>query len=224
MIRDGYYTSSGGGGRTILNVTGMHGELDWPRLTEISDWLVDVGIVLLGNNSGKDRKDIFNRPEAFQCRLSWCAKRYSTVEVDGADFDGPNRTFTVSTVDHAILSKWLASLFTTFDLDTVAQALWLQANIPQTFANIATSMTNKLREGPNSTAVAGVGLHQETYIHVTWVWLILPGVVVLMGAVLLAASIVLSRGDKEGLWKNSILATVLTQMRGWENKDLRVGT
>jgi hypothetical protein len=94
----------------------------------------------------------------------------------------------------------------------------------QTFANIATSMTNKIRQGANATNVYGTSFREETYIHVTWTWLILPGVVVLMGVVLLAASIVLSRGDKQGLWKNSTLASLYTQMRGWEHEGLRAGT
>jgi hypothetical protein len=44
-----------------------------------------------------------------------------------------------------------------------------------------------------------------------------------MGIVLLAASIVLSRGDKKGLWKNSILVPLFIQMRGWEHEGLRFG-
>jgi hypothetical protein len=63
-------------------------------------------------------------------------------------------------------------------------------------------MTNNIREGANATWVHGTSYREETYIHVTWPWLILPGVVLFMGIVLLAASIVLSRGDKNRLWKN----------------------
>ena len=51
----------------------------------------------------------------------------------------------------------------------------------------------------------------------------LPGVVVLMGVVLLVFSIAFNSGDKQGVWKNSTLAPLFTQMQGWEHEDLRVG-
>lgn len=140
-----------------------------------------------------------------------------------ADFDGPNRTFTVNANTHNALAGWLANhFFTTSEHDTVGRALYSQPNVSQTFADIATSMTKKIREGANATKVYGIAYREETYIYVTWAWLVLPGLVVLMGIVLLAASMVLSRGDKKGLWKNSMLVPLFTQMRGWEREGLRV--
>jgi hypothetical protein len=56
-------------------------------------------------------------------------------------------------------------------------------------------MTNRIREGANATKVFGTSYREETYILVTWPWLILPGVVVLMSVILLVARIRLSRGD-----------------------------
>jgi len=103
----------------------------------------------------------------------------------------------------------------------VARALYLQPNMSFALANVATSMTNTIRESRNATAVRGTGYREETFIHVDWAWLVLPGVVVLMGTVLLVASIWSSRGEEEGLWKNSVVATMFTQMRGWQ--ELRVG-
>ncbi len=139
-------------------------------------------------------------------------------------FDGPNRTFLVSAVEHNILAKWLAfDFFITVEEDAVGRALYMQSNMSQTFTNIATSMTNRIREDANGTQVFGTSYHEEIYIHVSWPWLILPGVVVLMSVVLLVASIVLSRGDKHGLWKSTTLAPLFTHMRGCEHEGLRVG-
>ena len=84
-------------------------------------------------------------------------------------------------------------------------------------------MTNRIREDGNATQVLGTSYREVTYIHVSWSWLILPGVVVLMSVVLLVASIVLSRGDRQGLWKSATLAPLFTHMRGWEHEGLRVG-
>jgi hypothetical protein len=252
-LSSSWWSSSGGGHQTFLNATAKAGDTGFN--INITDWLVNTGIVRF-NPSGRN----YTYPEAFECSLSWCAKRYSAVKVtkgeidtpdirswplkspdqfwdahgfslnpfevaDDTDFDGPNRTFTVNANDHVRLADWLAgSFFTTSNQEAVARALYLQPDMSQTFANIATSMTNKIRQGANATNVYGTSFREETYIHVTWTWLILPGVVVLMGVVLLAASIVLSRGDKQGLWKNSTLASLYTQMRGWEHEGLRAGT
>ncbi|ORY13855.1 hypothetical protein BCR34DRAFT_561448 [Clohesyomyces aquaticus] len=45
-----------------------------------------------------------------------------------------------------------------------------------------------------------------------------------MGVVLLVVTMVLSRGGKEALWKNSVLAAMVKRMRVWEHEGLRVGT
>jgi hypothetical protein len=253
-LSSSWWSSSGGGHKTFLNATAKAGDTGFN--VNITDWLVSTGIVRFSSQWNHD----YPHPEAFECSLSWCAKRYSAVKVtkgeidtsdirswplksperfldapgvnlnpfevaSEADFDGPNRTFTVNANDHNMLADWLAgTFFKTSNQEAVARALYLQSNMSQTFANIAASMTNKIREGANATKVYGTSYREETYIHVTWVWLVLPGVVVLMGVVLLVASIVLSRGDKQGLWKNSTIAPLITQMRGWEHEGLRVGT
>lgn len=235
--------STGDGSVTTLNATGIPGKSG--GYGNISDVLVDVGIVRYSGN--------IEKPEALEYRLSWCAKRFSNIEVingtmstpsirswplespktfyqagpislnaftvpdNATDFDGPNRTFTVNAYDHIYLGRWLATqFFETESQDTVARALYLQPNISQTIENIATSMTNQIREGRNTTAVEGIASRQETFIQVNWDWLILPGIVVLMGAMLLAASMFLSRGKTEELWKNSVLATLYMNVRGWD--------
>jgi hypothetical protein len=139
------------------------------------------------------------------------------------DFDGPNRTFTINTSDHKTLQGWLTgTLFKTQNQEAVARALFSQPDIPQVVANIATSMTNNIRGARNATMVEGIAFREETYIHVNWSWLVLPGVVVLMGVVLLAATMWSSRAERDGLWKNSVLATMFMQTRGWDGPN--VGT
>jgi hypothetical protein len=238
------WSSSGGGGVTTLNATTK-------PTGNFTDRLVDFGIIRIGSN--------YDDPEAFDCSLSWCAKRYSRVEVsngkiatpeirswplgvpeerytrdgtwmspfnipeDEKDFDGPNRTFTINSNDHKTLSGWLTgTLFKTQNQQAVAQALFSQPDIPQVIASIATSMTNNIRGARNATMVEGTASREETYIRVNWSWLILPGLVVLMGVVLLAATMWSSRAGSDGLWKNSVLATMFMQTRGWDGQ--RAGT
>ncbi|KAH7081066.1 hypothetical protein FB567DRAFT_595379 [Paraphoma chrysanthemicola] len=254
-----YWSSSGSQRMTTLKSIAREGDTGNSR--NRTDWLVDTGIIRISNSNSRSDNTTFGtyeHPEAFECRLSWCAKRYSSVnvsngpistpdvhswplttpnkvinvygremfpfEVAASDFDGPNRTFTINANDHTTLAGWLAGTFlNTSNQEATARALYLQADLPQTFANMATSMTNKIRDGRNGTVVYGTAFREETYIHVTWPWLILPGVVVLMGVVLLGASIVLSRGEKDGLWRNSVLAVLFARMSGWEQETLRVG-
>jgi hypothetical protein len=245
-LRSRHSKSSGGGFETTLNATTK-------PPGNLTDRLVDFGIIRIPLSNGE-----YTDPEAFDCSLSWCAKRYSKVGVsDGKmvtpqirswplgvpkdryitnntwlspfnipetarDFDGPNRTFTINTNDLKTLQSWLAeTFFRTQNQEAVARALYSQPDIPQVVANIATSMTNNIRGARNATIVEGIAFREETYIHVNWSWLILPGVVVLMGVVLLAATMWSSRGERDGLWKNSVLATMFMQTRGWDG--LRAG-
>ena len=130
----------------------------------------------------------------------------------------------VNAVEHDLLANWLATDFLTMvEQDAVGRVLYTHSDMSQTFDNIATSMTNRIRENDNATRVFGISYREETDIRVSWPWLILPGVVVLMSVVLLVASIVLSRGDKQGLWKSTTLVPLSTRMRGWEHEGLRVG-
>jgi hypothetical protein len=62
--------SSGGGGIISLNTTTKPAGV-------FTDRLVDLGIVVIEQGHYDD-------PEAFDCSLSWCTKRYSGVEVSRA--------------------------------------------------------------------------------------------------------------------------------------------
>lgn len=240
----------------LLNATAKSGNLAGTGAGKnISDLLVDAGITRFTEPWRR-----YESPEVFECRLTWCAKRYSKVNVtkgeivtpdtriwplkppsaairgedgillghftvdENTNLDGPGSNFTVNAKEHSLLADWLTSkIFTNSERDAVGRVLYTQPNISQTFTNIATSMTNRVREGSNATKVLGTSHREEIYIHVTCPWLILPGVVVLMSVVLLIASINLSRRDRQGLWKNTTLAPLFTQMRGWEHEELRAG-
>jgi hypothetical protein len=186
--------------RPRLNATAESGSHHFMRdHGNLTDLLVVVGITRFSETWRR-----YTRPEAYECRLFWCAKRYSEVKVskgeivtpdirawlltspsgstigdDGirlgrfemeehTDFDGPNRTFMINAVDHNILANWLAAdFFTTVESDAVGRVLYIQSNMSQTFANIATSMTNRIREDANGTQVFEASYREETYIHVS---------------------------------------------------------
>ncbi|OAL47212.1 hypothetical protein IQ07DRAFT_573045 [Pyrenochaeta sp. DS3sAY3a] len=253
----GQFGSAGAGARgPLLMATARAANSTYLESSNDTGFFVESGLVRF-NQSNMARR--FQSYEAFDCRLSWCAKGYSGVEVtrgeiniretrtwplrssptadvtgyvrldrlemsENTDFDGRNKSFVVNSIDNYLLAKFLVnSVLTATNEDPAGQALFMQPNISRTFANIADSMTNNIQQSRNATRMSGISYREETYIKVTWPWLILPGVVVLMSIVLLIASIVLSRGEKQGLWKSSLLAPLFTQMRGWEQKGPRVG-
>jgi hypothetical protein len=125
---------------------------------------------------------------------------------ENMNFDRPDSNFTVNAKEHSLLADWFTlKVSTTSERYAVGPVLYTQPTISHTFANIATSMTKRAREGANATKVFGTSYREETYIHITRPWLVLPGVVVFMSDILLVASISLSRDDKQGLWKNTTI-------------------
>ncbi|KAF2852783.1 hypothetical protein T440DRAFT_516084 [Plenodomus tracheiphilus IPT5] len=162
---------------SLLNATAKSVDTDF--VGNITDSIVIAGITRFSETWRR-----YTRAEAYECGLSWCAKRYSEVKVIGGeiftpdirtwplkspvavtlgddgirsgrfeveentDFDGPDRTFIVNAEERDILAAWLAAqFFTTSEKDAVGRALYMQPHMSQTFTNIATSMTNKIREG-----------------------------------------------------------------------------
>lgn len=148
-------------------------------------------------------------------------KDYRTLTLFGTAPDVVReRNFTINNNDHRTMSEFLATFFTTSDQEMAARALFMSDSIPATVRNIATSMTNNIREGVNATGFPGTSTNTETYIQVSWTWMILPSVVVLLGAALLVACVLMSSSNGPSLWKASTLALLFCQMEGWETSTI----
>lgn len=73
---------------------------------------------------------------------------------------------------------------------------------------LASAISRVMRRYPNSTIpVEGYGT-VETYVHIRWLWLILPVALVIGTFVLLLTTILKSHHDAGGIWKTSVLATL----------------
>lgn len=163
--------------------------------------------------------------QSFSSTYDSDGRGYNTFTLaDGNSGIDWNRTFTINYNDHNTISSYLADFFTTSDQDATARALTLSPNIPQTIANIATSMTNNIRQGVNATASLGTATTTEAYIHVNWNWLLLPLIVVVTGVLLLIFSIVLNLKSEMKLWKSSSLALLFSQLQGWNPIVVNVGS
>jgi hypothetical protein len=144
-----------------------------------------------------------------------------------------NETFTVNAMDDQNTGQYLQDLFTTAQLSgnaytaltgyvTIANALYHAKNITDTVSNLARSMTNRVRLSQNTTAVHGITYNDVTFIHVRWMWLSLPALVVLLANGLLVGSILLNRQRRVVLWKSSTLALLFHGLDGWHRDELDV--
>ena len=133
--------------------------------------------------------------------------------------DGSNHTFGISFKAASglteIMSKQLngtggmasASQLWTTD---VINAIFVNGatNVNRTMINIATAMTNNMRR-KSGTPVLGQALTPETYIHVRWLWLLLPLAMVILATVFLALTIQQSHRSGIPSWRSSALAVMV---------------
>jgi hypothetical protein len=102
---------------------------------------------------------------------------------------------------------------------SIQGALTSSTNIPNTITGIATSISNHIRAGPNATNIVGHAWLPKTYIHVHWVWLTVPIILVLVASVLLVSVIVLTHREFPAVWKSSLLPIMLLQLES-EREEL----
>lgn len=127
--------------------------------------------------------------------------------------------FTINYYDLQNIPAFLQSVldFSNFYYDglittSIQGALTTSTNIPNTITGIATSISNHIRAGPNSTNIVGDAWLQKTYIHVHWVWLTEPIILVLVASLLLGSVIVLTHRDFPVVWKSSLLPMMLLHL------------
>ena len=87
---------------------------------------------------------------------------------------------------------------------------------------LAVSLSNAIRglATEHTQQVEGQSFLTTQYIRVRWAWLILPSAVVLLGIVLLVATIYQSRRVSIAVWKSSPLALLFHPLEGWSDTEL----
>jgi hypothetical protein len=133
---------------------------------------------------------------------------------------GKRETFFILELSVTVLNAYLALLLQggayvqasdypgpfvfSYSSDTL-QALYENPDINQTITNLATSMGNYIRlKGSSSTS--GTTETMETYIHVRWLWLVLPFSLEALALLTLIATAILSSSRGIPIWKCSVLA------------------
>lgn len=94
----------------------------------------------------------------------------------------------------------------------IAQALWHVDDLDGLMNNLADRMTDALRNLYSDPVTDAADLGQvyttQTYVHVTWPWLILPVALVIASCLVLLAAIISSSRHQTIVWKSSSLAVL----------------
>lgn len=86
-------------------------------------------------------------------------------------------------------------------------------DLSQTIAQLATSVTDHIRVGPNSTTVNGQAFMTRTFISVRWYWIIVPTIITTLSIVFFVFTII-STSKLRGivLWESSTLALLACKL------------
>ncbi|KAI4151275.1 MAG: hypothetical protein L6R39_002072 [Caloplaca ligustica] len=126
-------------------------------------------------------------------------------------------TFNVTHVAAAAINSFMTRKFTgaggvnhsgsIFSSD-IMQALYDTSNLTKRIDNLATSMTNNIREQDDhvSGPACGIAWANETYVHVRWAWFAFPATLILISASFLLGVILETRYRDILIWKSSNLA------------------
>ncbi|KAG4439799.1 hypothetical protein IFR05_004697, partial [Cadophora sp. M221] len=134
------------------------------------------------------------------------------------DYSEKNQTYRIPAGSLANLKAWLnvsmqGSMNTSFSkvdrtqwVNDDIQALNKTSDWSGLFNALATAMSAYIRNSGNTDAVnevGGMAYQNETYIHVQWIWMALPGGLVALSTVFLFATMVTSEKKKALAWKSS---------------------
>ncbi|KAK0275362.1 hypothetical protein LTR35_011064 [Friedmanniomyces endolithicus] len=78
-------------------------------------------------------------------------------------------------------------------------------NVSQTLTDIARSMTNEVRQGPESAAIFGSVAYEVAFIQVRWVWIIYLAALCGTAVLFLLGAIVTTWRQEAPVWKSSVL-------------------
>ena len=150
------------------------------------------------------------------------------ISAFNATLPSNSKLFKVSYLAAEALNSFMSETFTgngginntasAFTSD-VMQALYNTDNLTARMQNLATSMSNNIRQQNDSIASPshGTAWEGETYVHVRWPWLSFPAGVVLVALLFLVGSIVETAHRDVLVWKSSNIALI------FHGQDLDLG-
>ncbi|KAL8768246.1 MAG: hypothetical protein Q9209_005476 [Squamulea sp. 1 TL-2023] len=137
--------------------------------------------------------------------------------------DDTQSNYRINYADREYITTFITNMFGTgwgdlglSDTTQYGRPLAYSRDLNQTIKSIAASMTEVIRTGPNSTSNVGVSYVERTFIEIRWGYLAYPIVLVLLTMVVLVAVILKTRRHGGTVWKNSALALLFHELKGWE--------
>ena len=151
-----------------------------------------------------------------------------------------NRTFSLGSKIDYHLRLQFETYFTTstgmsdtglisFESDVDSGFYWNGPHaISTTMSNIADAITNAIR-GLSDQRYQGTASSMESYIHVSWLWLLLPLIMLILAVIFLVLTARRCRVDGVPHWRTSALAVMehgvtsahLGELKDWETRDLK---
>jgi len=154
---------------------------------------------------------------------------------------GPYDTFWVNKNDHVMTVNMLGPMIDQREMDVdsngatysghsahvgsdaaMLTALWDNhgGNLSLTLADIATSMTNRVRQADGNVNIDGTSMRDDTVIKVTWYWLIYMVTMVVLSLAFFLAAVVFSGEKSKVIWKSSTLAVLMHGLAGFDRTEL----
>ncbi|THW77143.1 hypothetical protein D6D19_02506 [Aureobasidium pullulans] len=171
-------------------------------------------------------------PDIEECSLSWCAKVLRNASAQESRFsvqtdDYPLDLSSLWSGPDGIRNAIALDQYGSLDHEelpglSLGSAMLSSPSIAHVANDIATSLTNAIQNLTTDDTIqqSGDSIYQVQYIQVQWIWLAFPATVVLLGLLLLLATMVQSHLDKALVWKCSPLALLFHPLQGWNDDDL----
>ena len=206
-----------------------------PRLANISSIFTngDTGAPLLAADC-----TLYLCVQAFSGTITEGVLHENITATYTPDFEPSGSDYSFS-VPQSMLGPNESTNFTTYDAKTMYLSIWLPSylegnannldsvramyfttiarnngSLPTTIANLATSMTNDIRT--KGYGVNGTAWQTETYVHVTWFWLIFPFGLQVLALVFFVATVTMSARAGLPVWRTSVLPILYN----WEGRTL----
>lgn len=140
---------------------------------------------------------------------------------NGSTLFSGNGSFSIAYRDHNLIHGRLRDIFSSGNRTLPNMGLLSSSDIGDTMASIGRILTYALAHGPSASLVAGQSLYSEQHVRVNWWWIILPLAEVYMGMTLLVCTIIHTWLQGVAVWKSSAIVPMLTNIDGWNSKDVR---
>ncbi|KAF2670110.1 hypothetical protein BT63DRAFT_454290 [Microthyrium microscopicum] len=148
--------------------------------------------------------------------------------IDFTSVEG-NHTFVANSLDLQIVRTYLKSNIFDGELESgdtdqsmsvpLGPLLLRSRNITAAVSMMAQSMTNVISQSDNSTNIYGDAFEQQPIVHVRWLYFALPGLLLLITAILLFSTISKAKRSKPVVWKISGTEMLAHQIVNWHNQN-----